>query len=325
MSQRSNHFLLGLFVLLGTGLVLAFCLVLGSRTLFQEQVLFETYVDQSVQGLEVGSAVKLRGVTVGVVRDMEFTLDLPNRQITHDNTFVRIVMALSTDSFALGGKTIEEVIEVEVERGLRARLANVGLTGSSYMELDYLDPEVHPPLEMDWVTRNPYIPSAKASFARIIDATEEVIVKIRDIDFESISDNLDSLVSTAVHRLEEADIGSVITNVYELTSELRETNRRFQDAIASVSLGELSADARETIARLDRILDSPELVGTIARFHSVIVRVDDWLEHNQEDLADTAGMLRETLDNLRDLTREVSRYPSRFLFGEPPPRLPWNP
>ena len=58
MSTRANFFALGLFVIIGSVLIVGTVLVLGVGTLFEERDLFETYVDQSVQGFEEGSAVK---------------------------------------------------------------------------------------------------------------------------------------------------------------------------------------------------------------------------------------------------------------------------
>ena len=36
--------------------------------------------------------------------------------------------------------SVDEALAKEVARGLRVRLAGVGLTGSAYLEMDYLNP-----------------------------------------------------------------------------------------------------------------------------------------------------------------------------------------
>ncbi len=323
MSSPSSHILLGLFSLTGIGMILAFFLVLGSSLFFQEQELFETHVDQSVQGLEVGSPVKLLGVRVGVIRHIEFDLEVPARHLTQENTLVRIVMALSQDSFNLRSGSIASVIDDEVERGLRARLATVGLTGTAYLELDYLDPDLYPPQKLDRITLYPYIPSVKASFTRIIEATEELIVKLRSLDFEGISANLDTLVATATARLEEADIASVVESVNALAGELRDTNRRLQEGLASIPFDEISEGSTQLLERLNQMLGSPEVREALARISNVATRVDLWLEQNQGDLSDTAVLLRQTMEQLRQLGREAEQNPARFIWGRPPPPLEW--
>ena len=67
MSSRANHFKLGLFVITGLVAGLAALVFLGANRLVHEPTLIETYLDQSVQGLDVGSKVKYRGVTIGSV------------------------------------------------------------------------------------------------------------------------------------------------------------------------------------------------------------------------------------------------------------------
>ena len=65
MSQRANYFKLGLFVI---GSIVAGILVLviiGSGRWFERKVVIETYFKESVQGLDIGSKLKYRGVTIG--------------------------------------------------------------------------------------------------------------------------------------------------------------------------------------------------------------------------------------------------------------------
>ena len=69
MSAPSNHWKLGLFVVAGVGLFLALLGGLGARGLRKETVTYTTYFDESVQGLDVGSPVKFRGVTIGNVAE----------------------------------------------------------------------------------------------------------------------------------------------------------------------------------------------------------------------------------------------------------------
>src|SRR5271167_3854136 len=73
MSAQANFFKIGIFVI-GATIALVFLLVmLGAGKLFQSKVVMETYFNESVQGLEVGSKVKYRGVVVGEVTRIGFT------------------------------------------------------------------------------------------------------------------------------------------------------------------------------------------------------------------------------------------------------------
>ncbi|MFP4162140.1 MAG: MlaD family protein [Ectothiorhodospira sp.] len=73
MSTRAGYFRLGLFIVATVSAGVALLLILGVGALFQPKMMMETYFDESVQGLEVGSPVKLRGVTIGEVSEISFT------------------------------------------------------------------------------------------------------------------------------------------------------------------------------------------------------------------------------------------------------------
>ena len=55
---------------------------------------------------------------------------------------------------------------MEVEKGLRVRLAPQGITGTSYLEIDYVDP-AQPLLPIDWTPDNVYIPSAPSTVTAV--------------------------------------------------------------------------------------------------------------------------------------------------------------
>ena len=76
MSAQANFFKIGLFVIGGTVALVLLLLILGSGQLFQSKITMETYLNESVQGLEVGSKVRYRGVVVGEVRRIGFTYNV---------------------------------------------------------------------------------------------------------------------------------------------------------------------------------------------------------------------------------------------------------
>jgi phospholipid/cholesterol/gamma-HCH transport system substrate-binding protein/paraquat-inducible protein B len=69
MSNNSNpnYFRLGIFVLAAIGALLTMVLIFGSGQLFKKSFIVETYIQQSVTGLDTGAAVRFRGVKIGQV------------------------------------------------------------------------------------------------------------------------------------------------------------------------------------------------------------------------------------------------------------------
>ena len=85
MSQKANYFKLGLFVIgaIISGIVVL--LVIGSGRWFERKITVETYFNESVQGLDLGSKMKFKGVVIGEVTKISFTYvtyqqDLPMLQ-----------------------------------------------------------------------------------------------------------------------------------------------------------------------------------------------------------------------------------------------------
>ena len=74
-SQQTYYYRVGVFVFSGIALVTIFVLVLVGGDFFTERRVFETYFDESVQGLSVGSAVSFRGVQIGSVSQIGLSRD----------------------------------------------------------------------------------------------------------------------------------------------------------------------------------------------------------------------------------------------------------
>ena len=67
MASQKTKFALGLFVTCGIGMVFLAVIWLGMSRYFKKGHYYATYFNESVQGLDVDSPVKYRGVSVGRV------------------------------------------------------------------------------------------------------------------------------------------------------------------------------------------------------------------------------------------------------------------
>ena len=85
MSQKANYFKLGLFVIGAVVAGVAVLLIIGTGRWLKPRAVMETYFNESVQGLDIGSKMKYRGVVIGEVTRISFTyvkyeLDKPMAQ-----------------------------------------------------------------------------------------------------------------------------------------------------------------------------------------------------------------------------------------------------
>ena len=75
MSAPTNHFKLGLFVLGALGASMGAAVAFGASAAKHQTVTYHTFFNESVQGLDVGTPVKYRGVPIGVVAGIDIAPD----------------------------------------------------------------------------------------------------------------------------------------------------------------------------------------------------------------------------------------------------------
>jgi paraquat-inducible protein B len=322
MSAKANYFKLGLFIIVTVMLGLGAVLVLGASKLFKRKLVLETYFDQSVQGVDVGSKVKFRGVDVGRIRRIDFTrnhyeLGKPRSE---RKSYVRVEVEMASD--ALGGMAegiVGENLDKEIEKGLRVRLTALGLTGTSYLEVDYLDPTRYVALPVDWVPVNPYVPSAPSSFTRIVGSLEDLVGELDRIDFQGLAGKADGLLDRATRTVEAIDGAGISAGLTSLLKEAGDSNRRLQQWLDRPELDGALGDAAAAMSNLRQATSNPALTNSVVQLERSLRRLDALLAGKDEPLQASLENLRVASENLRELTESARQYPAQVLFGEPPP------
>ena len=105
---------------------------------------------------------------------------------------------------AAGDMTDVDNARLEVEKGLRLRLAPQGITGVSYLEMDYVDPPP-PVLPISWTPINVYIPSAPSTVTAFVNAAQEILNRLQSLDVDGTVANLNRLLTTANDRIASID------------------------------------------------------------------------------------------------------------------------
>jgi ABC-type transporter Mla subunit MlaD len=321
MSAKANYFKLGLFIICGLVLGMAAIVVLGAGRLLERKIMLETYFDQSVQGVDVGSKVKFRGVDVGRIRTIDFTrnhyqLDLPR---VERRSYVRIVVELSAS--ALGGVAeglVHENLQQEIDNGLRVRITALGLTGTSYLEVDYHDPERYPPLPIEWIPIHPYVPSAPSAFSRIITSLEDVVGELDGIEFQSLAAKADRLLDGASELILNLDVARLSTGLIELVDDLIVSNRKLQAWLDHAELATLVNDASTAMAQLRHATANPALTNSITQLEQTLWRLDQLLAGSDAPIRAAVENLRAASENLRELSENARHHPAQLLFGDPP-------
>ncbi len=343
--MKANYFKLGLFVIGAVVALVIVLVVIGSGRAFQQKITVETYFNESVQGLDVGSKVKYRGVVIGEVTKISFTYVKYQQDKPMSDRLRYVLVEAQLQPKLLGGKQAAEITSPdqakdEVARGLRVRSSPQGITGTNYLEIDYVDPPP-PLLPIDWAPDNVYIPSAPSTVTALINSVSEIMDRLKKLDVEGTLANLNTLLVTANERVTAIDtkaisqrtervlakVETALDNLavkklsdegVALLAELRESNAELTKTLSNPALQKLPDDTAAAGARIRAIVDDPNLPKSLAHLSQTLGRIDRILGVGESDIAVTVENLRQITDNLRDLTEDTKRYPANVIFGQPP-------
>ncbi len=311
MNNLTNNFKLGLFTLGGLLLLVAGVLAFGARSYLVRTTLFETYVTGDVSGLAVGSPVELRGVRVGKVRKINFSW---NEYEETDPSYVVVEFEMRDDVTPLPpGAARKQMLESAIKRGLRARLKIQGITGTSLLSLEYLNPTDNPPASVPWRPKHVYIPAAPGELGELLASIERSLHNFERLDFSALNQLLQSdlkSVGQVLDRAKEVDFGALSTNANSLLTELRGSNTKLQSFIV---------DTDDTLKRMKLEKLSQDLDGLLGEVQETVAGLKPGLVNIDFDsLNQTLANAHRTLGDLDEVLLELKQYPSGFLFGKPP-------
>jgi len=335
MSAETRYFKLGAFVLAGVAVIVGTVVVLGAGAVMRKKLMAETYVDESVQGLDVGAPVKFRGVHVGQLEKIEFVA------VRYDPKDPRICLSIAfwpETLHGFGGDDPAAKLKDMVDFGLRVRLASSGLTGGLYLELDNFNRQENPPPPISWTPLTPYVPSVPSTNVRLMARVENVLGHVEKMRVDVISDKVVALLDSLdkmVQTLQPA-VADVRKFADEATVLVRDTRRVVTEDVGKelkavmIQLREtLEKDVSPAVKSLRASAD--QLPATFTRIDATLDQVGGTLRRVDRTLSEGGGSMEEALDNLRvvtqdlrELTGQVKRYPAQALFGEAPPKKAVN-
>ncbi len=295
MSNNSNpnYFRLGLFVLAAIGVLLTIILIFGSGQLFKKSFMIETYVKQSVTGLDAGAAVRFRGVKIGQVTSINLSGDVYEREVPMPERREYVVVRMQI----FGDKVQLDHLETYLKDNLRARIKSMGITGVNYVELDFYPSAIqYSPLPYTWSPEYPVVPSMPNQADEIISGIQKLIGALNGLDVDGTQKKFDALLGN----LNKLMAGDGKDNV-GLISSVKDLNILL-DRIAKVT----DKDQLNILMR--------ELVATMVSLRQTVTTV-------QGDTTATLENLRQASEQLNEFTRVASQSPSTLIWGEPPARI----
>ena len=334
-SSRGLYLRVGILILVGLAVGVGFVLFFTAGKLGRKTQTFETYVRESVTGMDVGAAVRFRGVQLGQVSEINLVATAyPPPPDSFTGAYQRVLVRFALDLSRLRDAPN---VEAAVQNGLRARLATTGITGVGYMELDFVDRDRFPMETPPWSPDYPVIPSVPSTVSQVTTVAEQLAQRVADLPIEQILGDISGLLSDLRKQVTDGDVA-------QASRAATETLNTLQRTVSELNLPALSSDLRGTIAEARGLIGGPEVRGALRNASTAMERLQQGMQRLPAavaqveaaarsvtntvgdingDLTPTLRDLRAASGNLRETTEGLRRAPAASLLAPAPPAPDW--
>ena len=327
MNSKANPVLIGGFIVSALALVIALVLLFANGVFSSSQKNM-IFFEGSVNGLNIGALVKLKGVPVGKVTDI---------LVVYDDKIGKIITPVIIEFtpqkvYDLQGGHIEKVtsdnIDLLIKQGLRAQLQTQSLlTGQLFVDIN-LRPETPAKLLGGNHPLYPEIPSIPSSKEQLEHTIEEVMTMVQKMPIEKTIISLSNSIQQVEKLLKSPEIQTSLATLDQTLKDVQRLIRHVDKSIDPLT-GGLEGSLKESRLLLENINKNvgPAMNAaqetmkttreTMKQAHSTLQTIDQATSQNAsldlalKDLASAAKSLRVLADYLE-------RHPDALLYGKNP-------
>jgi ABC-type transporter Mla subunit MlaD len=284
---------LGIFLVASVALTLLVLVLFGGLTLFDRDVRYFVNVPGGVQGLEKGSAVRVRGVRVGSVTGFDI----------YPEGFDGVRVSFGVPR------------ETRIHEGARALLTLQGFSGLKQLSVDP-GPSSAPRLEPGET-----ISYEESPIQRLTGNAEELGERVTQLLEEATAAS--RRLTTILEAVEPERVARVLERFDEGTEQLLGDARRTQRELNAVlraartALQQTSAGTRGLLETTRHTAE--EARSAFAALERLGRRLDQLVHSSDDQLRGAAFELHDASRSLEQFAREIRQQPSRLLFSNPPP------
>jgi phospholipid/cholesterol/gamma-HCH transport system substrate-binding protein len=328
MATLKTKFSVGLFLICGLVVLVIGIIWLGMSNYLEKGRLYVAYFDESVQGLDVDSPVKYRGVHIGRVHSIK---------VAPDDRLIEVVLKIESNIEPIGNTS-----------NLIAKLKSVGITGLMFIELEHLDQKtVIPKPTFSFKPEYPVIPTRPSEISKFFQGIEDVFNMFRAIDTKTISSQVTSLLGKINRTIDDAQLTQLAGELRHTVKDLQRFLNTEQVHRAVASLEETSSNfnrmavnaddgitqIRSTVAHLDSLIansggDMQQMTADLKVAAQEIKRAmesaalllegtDGKIDSLQRQASTTLNRIEQTTDTLNRFLDRLANQPSQVIFSAP--------
>jgi len=315
-SQKNTSFAIGAFLVGALGLVFIALLFFSSGQFFSKKERVIMYFEGSVQGLQIGAPVKLKGVAIGDIVDIQLDLDDANKTVM---TVVTADLVLANIS-RKGAEIDRDFLEQSISNGLRAQLNYLSLlTGLLYIELDF-----YPESEAKFFNpQHKYL-----ELPTIGTHLERITRNIQEINFEGLMSNLDNLVFQINKLASSGRVEQTLNDISEAAQSVNKTSRNLDSEI-----NQLARNINSTSVQLSQLLETlnretPEMSKQLNQNLVILQKSLDQFNQTAQtlnhSLSDDAPLVNQLNTTLQDVSNSARAFRALSETLEQQPEAIWR-
>jgi ABC-type transporter Mla subunit MlaD len=297
-----------------------------SGSVLHPGIKYETYFQESVQGLDVGTAVKFRGVTIGTITEIGLvTAEYPPQSGTEKNLKVyrQVVVRFQVDPRKIGGAVN---IRQAIAHGLRVQIAPQGITGLAYLELTFVSPAQYPIQEVPWTPDSPVVPSIPSTLTQVQDAVTQILSSFSKVDLGKVVDQVTQLTAALDQEVTTGDAHQALAHANALlanadtqmqAADLPGTTAAVRNLADGAQTRQILSQLNQTTQQLSKV--SAQLPALISASQATIARADETTADLQAQMLPVLQNLKSATASLNALTQQLKANPSQVLLGAQPP------
>ena len=295
MSKEVNKIAIGGFVVGAIGLAVLAILLFGSGRFFQQKSMQVLYFEGSVKGLNVGAPVKFRGVDIGMVKNIQLSInpaDLKFYVPVYVEIFKNRLSILKESTRNKKFKSDKGMDKLVNELGLRGQLQMQSfVTGQLFINYDFY-PET--PIKKVGLQKKIYeVPTIPTTLQMVTDTAEKILSDLRRVNFREIVDNI----------AETAEGINEIVNSYDM----RDTVASFNEAILDMQKLVQSTDALvvNVNSKVDNVADS--FTSTMQDTRKLVNNIDSRVGSSASDIKETLAAVQSSFKKAEALLADAEK------------------
>lgn len=315
MGKKLSPTLVGGFVVGALALVVVGIITFGSVRLFSKTFEFVLYFDSSVNGLNIGAPVKVRGVEIGTVTNILLTLDREKikkeaaesgvrQAMQRWNPRIPVIIEIDAEKLTSRGATglaltDPEAFDAVIERGLRGQLQTESLvTGVLYINLDF-----HPGSSVNLVQASgsgyKEIPTVPTTFEAVQAEVMKIIGNLKEIKIKQLIDSATETVEGLKRVINSPEVKAVIRSLNKAVKDVDKLVQNIDSQVTPVSdnineavqgFGDVMKDAKKLVRNIDGQVStvSESFKGTMTGVQKLVRNVDGQVAPLSSSIDDTA-------------------------------------